>query len=135
MGSCSKQQLPYSKPQLKALARKYSGRSPVSLNLLFLDAGSIIGNHSHWTARCISTKVDANNLANLRKQTGYGLSLCREALLENGNDLKAADEWLREQATKKGWQKAEKLQQRKAAEGLIGVLVEDNHAAMVEVSF
>lgn len=78
-------------------------------------------------------KVDAKQLAELRKQTGYSLSLCRDALLENNNDIKVAQEWLDEEAIKKGWQKAEKLQGRKTSEGLIGVMVENNHAAMVEV--
>ena len=87
----------------------------------------------HYQQRCFSKKVDAMSLANLRKQTGYGLSLCREALLENNNDIKIAQAWLDEQAIKKGWQKAEKLQGRKTSEGLIGVMVENNNAAMVEV--
>ncbi|XP_028415386.1 elongation factor Ts, mitochondrial-like [Dendronephthya gigantea] len=83
--------------------------------------------------RRLSVKVDAKQLGNLRKQTGYGLSLCREALLGNNNDINAAQAWLDEQAIKKGWQKAEKLQEKKASDGLIGVMVEDNHAAMVEI--
>ena len=83
--------------------------------------------------RCFSVKVDAKQLAELRKQTGYSLSLCRDALLENNNDIKVAQAWLDEEAIKKGWQKAEKLQGRKTSEGLIGVMVENNHAAMVEV--
>ncbi len=88
---------------------------------------------SLYERRCFSIKVDAKLLGNLRKQTGYGLSLCREALIENNNDIKVAQTWLDEQAIKKGWQKAEKLQGRKTSEGLIGLLVENNHAAMVEV--
>ena len=87
----------------------------------------------HYVRRCFSVKVDAKLLANLRKQTGYGLSLCREALLENNNDIETAQGWLDEQAAKKGWQKAEKLQGRKTSEGLIGVMVENSNAAMVEI--
>ena len=87
----------------------------------------------HYVRRYSSIKVDGKLLANLRKQTGYGLSLCREALLENNNDIETAQAWLDEQAVKKGWQKAEKLQGRKTSEGLIGVMVENNNAAMVEV--
>lgn len=83
--------------------------------------------------RRFSVKVDTKQLGNLRKQTGYGLSLCREALLGSNNDINAAQAWLDEQAIKRGWQKAEKLQEKKASDGLIGVMVEDNHAAMVEV--
>ena len=77
--------------------------------------------------------MDTKYLAQLRKETGFGLSLCREALLESNNDINAAQLWLDERAIKKGWQKSEKLQGRKTAEGLIGVMVENNHAAMVEV--
>lgn len=83
--------------------------------------------------RCFSEKLDAKLLSSLRKQTGYGISLCRDALRESNNDIKLARAWLDEQAIKKGWQKAEKLQGRKTGEGLIGIMVEDNHAAMVEV--
>ena len=78
-------------------------------------------------------KVDSKQLAKLRKNTGYGLLVCKEALLENDNDVGLAQTWLDEQAIKKGWQKAEKLVGRKIGEGLIGVVVEGNHAAMVEV--
>ena len=85
-------------------------------------------------ARCSSAKVDTKQLANLRRGTGYGLSTCREALLENDNDIEAAQAWLDAQAVKKGWQKAAKLEDRKVGEGLVGVLVENNHAAMVEVN-
>lgn len=88
-----------------------------------------------WSSRCLFAKVDTKIIASLRKETGYGISLCREALVENDNDLQAAHKWLREEATTRGLQKAEKLQQRTAGEGLIGVVVEGKHAAMVEVGF
>lgn len=45
-----------------------------------------------------------------------------------------AETWLHEQAQKEGWSKANKLEGRKAKEGLIGVLVGDKAAVMVEVS-
>ncbi len=44
-----------------------------------------------------------------------------------------AESWLHEQAKKEGWSKASKLEGRKAKEGLIGVLLGDNAAVMVEV--
>lgn len=96
---------------------------------------SVIHLRKIWSSRCLSAKVDTKTLANLRKETGHGISLCREALVENDNDLQAAQEWLREEATKRGLKKAEKLQQRTAGEGLIGVVLEGKHAAMVEVGF
>lgn len=45
-----------------------------------------------------------------------------------------AETWLHEQAQKEGWSKANKLEGRKAKEGLIGVFVGDKAAVMVEVS-
>ncbi len=45
-----------------------------------------------------------------------------------------AESWLREQAQKEGWSKATKLQGRPMSQGLIGVLIENNMAAMVEVN-
>lgn len=94
-----------------------------------------VGKHilSFHRQRYFSMKVDSKQLAKLRKNTGYGLLVCKEALLENDNDVGLAQTWLDEQAIKKGWQKAEKLVGRKIGEGLIGVIVEGNHAAMVEV--
>ncbi len=44
-----------------------------------------------------------------------------------------AESWLREEAQREGWSKATKLQGRPMSQGLIGVLVENNMAAMVEV--
>lgn len=44
-----------------------------------------------------------------------------------------AESWLHEQAQKEGWSKASKLEGRKAKEGLIGLFVGNQAAAMVEV--
>ena len=44
-----------------------------------------------------------------------------------------AENWLHEQAQKEGWSKANKLEGRKAKEGLIGVFIGDKAAVMVEV--
>lgn len=46
-----------------------------------------------------------------------------------------AETWLHEQAQKEGWTKANKLEGRKAKEGLIGVFKRDKEAVMVEVSY
>lgn len=44
-----------------------------------------------------------------------------------------AETWLHEQAQKEGWTKANKLEGRKAKEGLIGLFIDDKEAVMVEV--
>lgn len=44
-----------------------------------------------------------------------------------------AETWLNEQAQKEGWNKANKLEGRKAKEGLIGLFMGDKAAVMVEV--
>lgn len=72
-------------------------------------------------------------LATLRRDTGFPIGKCKEALTRHNNDLKAAEEWLYSRAQEEGWAKAQTLQGRKARQGLIGVLVGENRAAMVEV--
>lgn len=44
-----------------------------------------------------------------------------------------AESWLHEHAQKEGWSKANKLEGRKAKEGLIGLIKGGNAAVMVEV--
>ncbi len=48
--------------------------------------------------------------------------------------ISQAETWLHEQAQKEGWSKANKLEGRKAKEGLIGLFIGDKAAVMVEVS-
>ena len=59
---------------------------------------------------------------------------CKEALAKHNNDLDAAEKWLQEQAQKEGWARVAKVQNRQAEQGLIGLAIDDNRAAMVEVS-
>ncbi|RWS28146.1 elongation factor Ts-like protein [Leptotrombidium deliense] len=66
-----------------------------------------------------------SNLATLRKKTGFAFMLCKKALEANENDLKRAEQWLKEEAAKQGWERA--LQNRRAAQGLIGVFVDREH--------
>ncbi|KAI1299228.1 Elongation factor Ts, mitochondrial [Halotydeus destructor] len=75
-------------------------------------------------------------LASLRKKTGFALNLCKKALAENENDLAKAESWLREEARRKGWAKATQFQNRRAAEGLIGVYVnsQSKSAVLLEVN-
>ncbi|CAI5688007.1 unnamed protein product [Oreochromis niloticus] len=70
----------------------------------------------------------------LRKSTGYTFINCKKALEKFDNDVAQAETWLHEQAQKEGWSKANKLEGRKAKEGLIGVFVGDKAAVMVEVN-
>lgn len=44
-----------------------------------------------------------------------------------------AEEWLQQQARAYGWSKATKLEGRKTTQGLVGIGVEGNNAAIVEV--
>lgn len=71
----------------------------------------------------VPAKVDKALLSKLRKSTGYAMKNCKEALLENNQDLKQATAWLAQQAQSQGWAKAEKLAGRNVTQGLLGVSV------------
>ncbi|XP_074489648.1 elongation factor Ts, mitochondrial [Sebastes fasciatus] len=73
-------------------------------------------------------------LMKLRKSTGYTFINCKKALEKFDNDMTQAETWLHEQAQKEGWSKANKLEGRKAKEGLIGLFIGDKAAVMVEVN-
>ena len=45
-----------------------------------------------------------------------------------------AEDWLKEQAQALGWSKAEKLQGRSTTQGLIAVIVDNCHGALVEIN-
>ena len=62
------------------------------------------------------SNISADNIKKLREQTGAGMMDCKNALLENGNDIDKSISWLR----KKGIANAEKKSSRVASEGLIG---------------
>jgi len=66
----------------------------------------------------------------LREMTGSGMSDCKKALEQTGGDIKKAVAFLRE----KGLAAAEKKSGRIAAEGVVGLEVRGNKAAMVEVN-
>ncbi|XP_050078171.1 elongation factor Ts, mitochondrial [Anopheles maculipalpis] len=78
--------------------------------------------------------AEKSALATLRKKTGYTFANCKKALELHNNDLAKAELWLKEQAQAMGWSKATKLEGRNTAQGLIGVLVQRNVGAMVEVN-
>ncbi len=91
--------------------------------------------------RFYSTQQTANKakspLAILRKKTGLPIGKCREALTKHDEDLEQAESWLQAEAKREGWAKVEKLKDRSAHQGLIGMLIKrsstDNQAMMVEV--
>lgn len=71
----------------------------------------------------------------LRKKTGFPIGKCKEALSNNADDVDKAEKWLYERAQEEGWAKIDKLKDRTASQGLIGLLMKGNKAAMLEVSF
>ena len=77
------------------------------------------------------SSVSSSPLAVLRKKTGYQLSKCKEALSLHNSDLSLAEEWLREQARKEGWIKADLP--RATTQGVIAACVDGNAATMLEV--
>ncbi|CAB1430201.1 unnamed protein product [Pleuronectes platessa] len=83
---------------------------------------------------CQLLAVDKALLMKLRKNTGYTFINCKKALEKFDNDTTQAETWLHEQAQKEGWSKANKLEGRKAKEGLIGLFIRDKAAVMVEVN-
>ncbi|MDT9597691.1 translation elongation factor Ts [Sphingosinicella rhizophila] len=75
-------------------------------------------------------EITAANVKELRERTGAGMMDCKKALGEVGGDMEAAIDWLRT----KGLAAAAKKAGRTAAEGLVGVAVEGNRGAVVEVN-
>jgi len=75
-------------------------------------------------------EITAALVKDLREKTGAGMMDCKKALTENAGDLEAAVDWLRT----KGLAAAAKKAGRVAAEGLVGVCVEDSRGALVEIN-
>ncbi|XP_064646522.1 elongation factor Ts, mitochondrial-like isoform X2 [Lineus longissimus] len=78
--------------------------------------------------------VDKASLSKLRKRTGISFINCKKALEKFENDVDQAEGWLKEEAQKQGWEKATKLGGRTMSSGLIGVRVDGDLAAMVEIN-
>ena len=74
--------------------------------------------------------ITAALVKELRDKTGAGMMDCKTALTETDGDMEAAVDWLRT----KGLSKAAKKAGRVAAEGLIGIAVEGDAGALVEVN-
>jgi elongation factor Ts len=75
-------------------------------------------------------EVTAATVKELRERTGAGMMDCKKALGETGGDMEAAIDWLRT----KGLAAAAKKAGRTAAEGLVGVTVNGNRGAVIEVN-
>jgi len=75
-------------------------------------------------------EITAALVKELREKTGAGMMDCKKALSENDGDLDASVDWLRT----KGLAAAAKKAGRAASEGLIGLKVDGNTGAMVEVN-
>ena len=74
--------------------------------------------------------ISALLVKELREKSGAGMMDAKKALLETNGDLEAAQDWLRT----KGLLKAEKKSSRVAAEGLVGVRVQENEGMIVELN-
>ena len=74
--------------------------------------------------------ISALLVKELREKSGAGMMDAKKALLETDGNLEAAEDWLRT----KGLLKAEKKSSRIAAEGLVGVTVNDNQGMIVELN-
>lgn len=74
--------------------------------------------------------VTAAQVKELREKTGAGIMDAKRALVETDGNMEAAAELLRE----KGIAKAAKKADRVAAEGLTGIAVNGNVAAIVELN-
>ena len=74
--------------------------------------------------------ISALLVKELREKSGAGMMDAKKALLETDGNLEAAEDWLRA----KGLLKAEKKSSRIAAEGLVGVKVQDNQGMIVELN-
>jgi elongation factor Ts len=75
-------------------------------------------------------EITAAAVKELRERTGAGMMDCKKALAENNGEMEASIDWLRA----KGLAAAAKKAGRTAAEGLVGVVVEGNRGAVVEVN-
>lgn len=76
------------------------------------------------------SEITASLVKELREKTGAGMMDCKKALVENGGDMEAAVDWLRQ----KGLASAAKKAGRAASEGLVVVTTGDNVAAAIELN-
>ncbi|MDC3140314.1 translation elongation factor Ts [Alphaproteobacteria bacterium] len=72
----------------------------------------------------------ASTIKELRVKSGAGMMDCKKALTETDGNMEEAIDWLRKQ----GLSAVAKKSGRVAAEGLIGVTINNNSGAMVEIN-
>ncbi len=75
-------------------------------------------------------EITAALVKDLREKTGAGMMDCKKALVESDGDIEAAVDWLRAN----GLSAAAKKAGRVASEGLIGISIEGNTGALVEIN-
>jgi len=75
-------------------------------------------------------EITAASVKELRERTGAGMMDCKKALAETNGEMEPAIDWLRA----KGLSAAAKKAGRTAAEGLVGVTVEGQRGAVIEVN-
>ena len=75
-------------------------------------------------------QITAALVKELREKTGAGMMDCKKALAETDANLEAAVDWLRT----KGLAAAAKKAGRAASEGLVGVAIDGNNGALVEIN-
>mgnify|MGYP004559439863 FL=1 len=74
--------------------------------------------------------ISAKDVMELRKKTGCGMMECKKALVETEGNFDEAIKYLRE----KGLSVAAKKADRIAAEGIVDILTDGSHAAIIEVN-
>ena len=74
--------------------------------------------------------LSASTIKELREKSGAGMMDCKKALIETDGNMEEAINWLRKQ----GLSAVAKKSGRVAAEGLIGVTINNNSGAMVEIN-
>ncbi|XP_023687238.1 elongation factor Ts, mitochondrial isoform X1 [Paramormyrops kingsleyae] len=122
-------------PSIKRVMALYSVMRSIKTDITKCLSPGPISQHVQLihTNRLLLT-ADKALLVKLRKTTGYSFTSCKKALEKFNNDVKQAELWLHEQAQKEGWTKAVRLEGRRAQEGLIGQLMGEKAAVMVEVN-
>ena len=75
-------------------------------------------------------EITAGLVKELREKSGAGMMDCKMALTENDGNIDLSIDWLRA----KGITKAAKKSDRIASEGLIGSLIKNGSAAMIELN-
>ena len=77
------------------------------------------------------SNISAEKIKLLRDKTGAGIMDCKNALVENNGEVESAIE---HSFQKKGIAKANKKSSRVAAEGLVGILLKETLACIIEVN-